>query len=323
MAHVLGAIAIVVAVGTGGGACSAASVRSGPTAARPILYTSQAPGRTEDIRVLDPTSGVSAVRIFGDSVSSRNLAAWSPDSRRIAFVREYAARNELYVVDAAGAGPRRVGHDLPDAILFPDWSPDGRRLTVSAGKNAAHPGIYLVDVASGRSTIIRSDSSAYRCPSWSPRGDRLVVASYRQGVSALVVLDTLGSVQDTLIRSDTTYLDCPQWSPRGGEVLFTIFHGGGASGWERPAFHSNLAIFALPSRAVIQLTHGKGLTNYGRWARDGDWIVFQSDRHAAPTTEAKNAGQMLQNLEVWIMRRDGTNLRRLTTNTYFDAHPSW
>lgn len=156
-----------------------------------------------------------------------------------------------------------------------------------------------------------------------PRGDRLVVAAYANAMSAILILDTLGAVLDTVVRSDTTYLDCPQWSPKGHEVLFTIFHGGGLSGWERPAFHSNLAIVSLRARAVTMLTRDSGLTNYGRWSRDGLWIVFQSDRHASPTTEESGVAQMMRNLEIWIVRRDGSGLRRLTSNSYFDAHPSW
>jgi Tol biopolymer transport system component len=95
------------------------------------------------------------------------------------------------------------------------------------------------------------------------------------------------------------------------------------SGWERPAYHSNLAVLFLTGRAVRQLTHDRGLTNYGRWSRDGEWIVFQSDRASAPTTDGARARQLLQNLEIYVIRRDGTRLRRLTTNSYFDAHPSW
>ncbi len=151
----------------------------------------------------------------------------------------------------------------------------------------------------------------------------MVVAAYARARSALLVLDTAGALLDTLLQSDTTYLDCPQWSPRGAEILFTVFHGSGGSGWARPAFHSNLAVISIPERRVRQLTQGAGLTNYGRWSADGEWIVFQSDRDATPTTDPARVGRMLQNLEIYVMRRDGTGLRRLTTNTYFDAHPSW
>ena len=317
----LRSMTVAFAAGTLTSSCSS---RDTPDAAtREILYQSQAPGGTEDIRLLHPKSGGSRVVVAGDSISARGLAAWSPDSRRIAFLREYGSRDELYVLDSVGGTARRVGADLPKVTLFPDWSPDGKRLAVSAGERADNPGVYLVDVTSGQSKQLRSDASAYRCPSWSPRADRLVVGAYREATSALLILDTLGVVRDTLLHSDSTYLDCPQWSPRGDEVLFTVVHGGGQSGWERPAFHSNLAIVSLSSRTVVQITHDRGLTNYGRWARDGDWIVFQSDRHAAPTTEPERVRQMLQNLEIWIIRQDGTGLRRLTSNAHFDAHPSW
>ena len=321
MRAVLCSMTVVFVTGTLPIACSARGGQGAST--RAILYQSQAPGGTEDIRLLDSQSGRSRVVVAGDSISSRGLAAWSPDSRRIAFLREYRSRTELYVLDSVGGTVRRVGADLPNMTLFPDWSPNGGLLAVSAGESADHPAVYLVDAASGHSRQLRRDASAYRCPSWSPRADRLVVAAYREATSALLILDTLGVVRDTLLHSDSTYLDCPQWSPRGDEVLFTVFHGSGKSGWERPAFQSNLAIVSLSSNAVVQITHDRGLTNYGRWAHDGDWIVFQSDRHAGPTTDPAGAGQMLQNLEIWIIRRDGTGLRRLTSNTYFDAHPSW
>jgi Tol biopolymer transport system component len=271
-------------------------------------------------RLLNPETGASAVVVSGDSTSARNLAAWSPDSRRIAFTRGY---EELHVLDSIGGVPRRIGRDLPNAVVFPDWSPDGKLLAVSAGDKVDHPSIHIVDVASGRSRRLHSDGSAYRCPSWAPQGDRLVVAASRDARSALIIVDTSGAVRDTLVHSDSTFLDCPQWSPRGNEILFTVVHGGGRSVWERPSFHTNLAIVSLSSRAVVQLTHDRGLTNYGRWARDGEWIVFQSDRHAAPATDEAGVGQMLQNLEIWIIMRSGSGLRRLTTNTYFDAHPSW
>jgi Tol biopolymer transport system component len=110
--------------------------------------------------MLDPESGVSSLLLSGDSISARNLAAWSPDSRRIAFVREYGARNELYVLDSVGGVARRLGDDLPNAILFPDWSPNGTQLAVSAGDTPSHPGVYIVDVASGRPKQLRRDASS-------------------------------------------------------------------------------------------------------------------------------------------------------------------
>lgn len=290
---------------------------------RPILYQSQAPAGTEDLRVLVPEAGASTVLLRGDSTTSRGLAAWSPDAQRVAYVRESDSHDALYVFDTRTGVDRRLGDGLPAAVLFPEWSPNGARLAVSAGRVASHVSVFLVELSSGSAREIRGGTVSYRCPSWAPSGDRIVVSAYANARSALLVLDTSGAVLDTLLQSDTTYLDCPQWSPRGDEILFTVFHGSGLSGWERFATRSSLAVVSLRERTVRQVTGGVGLTNYGRWSSDGEWIVFQSDRHAAPTTDPTRAGQMLQNLEIYSIRRDGTGLRRLTSNTYFDAHPSW
>ena len=305
------------------GACAPSADGSPDLPRRPILYQSQAPGGTEDLRLLIPESGASRVLLYGDSVASRGLAAWSRDARRVAYIRESGTRDRLYVFEPQSGAHRRLGDGLPAAVMFPEWSPDGATIALSAGRTPSHVGIYLIDSETGTARSMRHDMASYRCPSWAPDGDRLVVASYARARSALLVLDTTGAILDTLLQSDTTYLDCPQWSPRGRQILFTVFHGSGVSGWERPAFHSNLAVISIQERRVQQLTQGAGLTNYGRWSPDGAWIVFQSDRAATPTTDPARAAQMLQNLEIYVMRRDGTELRRLTTNTHFDAHPSW
>jgi Tol biopolymer transport system component len=317
-------VAVLANLACVSGSCVSAVRPTATFPRRPILYQSQAPGGTEDLRMLAPQTRISSVLLRGDSISSRGLAAWSPDAQRVAYVREYGTHDELFVLDVRTGAERRLGESsLPAAVLFPDWSPDGKRIAVSAGRVASHVGVFLVDVATGRAREVRGGTVSYRCPSWAPRGDRLVVGAYTRSRSALLVLDTAGLVLDTLIKSDTVYLDCPQWSPREQEILLTVFHGSGLSGWERPAFHSNLAVLSLEQRTVRQLTHHAGLTNYGRWSSDGQWVVFQSDRSAPPTTDAAHVGRMLQNLEIYILRRDGAGLRRVTTNTYFDAHPSW
>src|ERR687895_192068 len=74
---------------------------------RPILYQSQAPGGTEDLRVLVPETGASTVLLRGDSTTSRGLAAWSPDAQRVAYVRESDTGDALYVLDTRIGVQRR------------------------------------------------------------------------------------------------------------------------------------------------------------------------------------------------------------------------
>ncbi len=47
---------------------------------------------------------------------------------------------------------------------------------------------------------------------------------------------------------------------------------------------------------------------------------------AEAAASARGVGKTIKGvhlLEIWVIRRDGSGLRRLTTNTYFDEHPSW
>src|SRR5919197_163295 len=116
----------------------AATIRSG----RPILYQSQAPGGTEDLRSIDPRSGRSRLLLRGDSSSSRGLAARSPDGRQVAYVREYNTHDELYLFDPLTRAERRIGIALPAAVMFPEWSPSGMTISVSAGDTPDHVGVF-------------------------------------------------------------------------------------------------------------------------------------------------------------------------------------
>lgn len=65
----------------------------------------------------------------------------------------------------------------------------------------------------------------------------------------------------------------------------------------------------LPSGRLSQLTTGKGLNNDPRWSPDGSKIAYLS------------IGEDLIS-SLWVMNRDGSDQRRLTTNVHAQ-HPSW
>ena len=292
---------------------------------RDILFVAQQPGGTEDTYALRLADLATRRLIKGDSATSRSQPAWSPDTRSIAFIREFDDHSQLYVLDSVGAVPRQVAAQLDGFLAWPDWSPDQRSILFTTESPDHHATVYVIHADGSGLRSVLEDSNPLRCPSWAPDGHQFAVSTYRAGRSSIVAVDVDSGAARTLLASDTTFLDCPQWSPQGEAITLTVYPGDTAI-WKRDpltAWRSDLAILDLKSGQIRLLVSGPGLNNYGHWSPDGRWIVFQSNRHAAPGVDSLPLGARFRSLEIYIVRFDGSGLRRLTTNAYFDGHPSW
>ncbi|HEX9162349.1 MAG TPA: hypothetical protein VF980_11630, partial [Thermoanaerobaculia bacterium] len=65
--------------------------------------------------------------------------AWSPDSRRIAFVSDAGGEPQLYVASSDGTGVRAVTK-IHGALAMPKWSPEGKAIAVLMIENASRKG---------------------------------------------------------------------------------------------------------------------------------------------------------------------------------------
>ena len=127
------------------------------------IYTIRRDGTHEKHLLGGPKAGYSA-----------SGPAWSPDGKRIAFVRISLDFEdiELFVADADGSHARRIADDI-DPYSTPAWSPDGRRIAYMSGGM-----IVLVNPNSGRKTrrtpapAVVTDCSDL---AWSPDGRRFAL----------------------------------------------------------------------------------------------------------------------------------------------------
>ena len=292
---------------------------------RDILFVAQRPSGTEDTYALHVADLTTRRLIKADSATSRSLPAWSPDTRSIAFIREFDDHSQLYVLDTVGGTPRQLAAPVNGFLAWPDWSPDGASILFTAELPDHRAAVYMIHPDGSGLRRVLPDSVSLRCPSWAPDGHQFAVSAYRPGRSSIVAVAVESGAARTLLSSDTTFLDCPQWSPNGEAIALTIVSGGTAI-WEvdpLEAWRSHLGILDLKSGQLRLLVDGPGLNNYGHWSRNGHWIVFQSNRHAAPQIDSRPLRERFWSLEIYIVRPDGSDLRRLTTNGYFDGHPSW
>jgi len=131
--------------------------------------------------------------------------AWSPDGRRIVFVRLNRNRG-LYTINVDGSGLRKLtgtpGYDGDAywATPAPVWSPDGRKIAFAASHDGDSE-VYVMNAnGTGRRNLTRS-AGFDGDPHWSPDGRRLLFVSNRDGDHSVYVMNADGSGQQRLPQS--------------------------------------------------------------------------------------------------------------------------
>ncbi len=117
------------------------------------------------------------------------VSSWSPDGRRIAFMKRDPGRPwRIYLIGRDG-GPEQAASDGNDNQGGPSWSPDGKSIVYGNvyGEQPQDGWLRRVDVTSGRVAII-PESRNLRTARWSP--DSRYIAALRWQSRELMLLDT-------------------------------------------------------------------------------------------------------------------------------------
>jgi dipeptidyl aminopeptidase/acylaminoacyl peptidase len=174
-----------------------------------------------------------------------SAVAWSPDSRRIAFLSDALKRGQLnlYVAEADSGTARRLT-DLKGFVSMPRWSPNGKEIGMLFIENAARDagplvaatretGVISSVIHEQRIAIVDSTSGAVRQISpadmyvyefdWSPDSSKLaIVAAHGSGdnnwwVAQLYTVDA-ASGNTTGIYKPPQQIAIPRWSPDGRNI---------------------------------------------------------------------------------------------------------
>jgi Tol biopolymer transport system component len=260
---------------------------------------------------------------------------------------------DVYLINSDGSGERQLTFSKPGEFSrTPSVSRDGQGVVFQGRREPGGEGLFVLTCGDDHLTRVTPTGSAHPTgPTWSPDGRQ--IAFGQEG--AILVIDADGS-NIRKIAGLPSRSSAPSWSPDGKQIAFTsmgdvtweIFAvelGNGrmrqltrtidartasqAAAWSPDGKHiafdrvqdGNFDIYVIDADGtnVKQLTQDAADDARPAWSPDGQSIVFHS-------TRARPAGVAANNtlfLDIYTMRADGTDVRRLTTNQYFDGHPDW
>ncbi|KVH88570.1 Six-bladed beta-propeller, TolB-like protein [Cynara cardunculus var. scolymus] len=260
--------------------------------------------------------GISLFRIDG------SFPSFSPDGERIAYV----GLPGLYVANSDGSGHREI---IPDISAFSTvWDPKRKGVIyTSIGPTFASvdTGVDIISVEldadelSFKKLSIGGQNNAF--PSVSPDGNWIAFRSGRTGHKNLYIMDAHDGEKGGLTQltngpwSDTM---C-NWSPDGDWIAFASDrHNPGSGSFALYMIHPN-------GTGLRQLIHSgaAGRTNHPWFSPDGKYIVFTSDYAAVSAEPISNPHHYQPYGDIFTMKLDGSELTRLTHNSYEDGTPSW
>jgi Tol biopolymer transport system component len=249
----------------------------------------------------DPHNGVTIVSaetgerselVNQDATMSQSaFGCFSPDGRRLAFLKMRGAFGLLYVADLSNdmhlAGkPRRV---IPAELeaQFPAWTIDSREIVFMLGFASSNGSLARVQVNGG--PVRRIPGLGYTAGPIAIAGKGGRMAFSRGGIdSDIWRLDMSDKDAARKLVVSTLFDTAGEYSPDGRKIAFSSNRSGPREIWVCDEDGNN----------AVQLTHfGGPITGTPRWSPDGRWIAFDSRPRGTP--------------DVFVIRAEGSGLRRL------------
>jgi TolB protein len=226
--------------------------------------------------------------------------------------------NSIIAIDAAGGKPTMLFHDDTRSALAPVVSPSGQQIAFGFGRffqavqGKAQADIAIIDADGSNLRILTDGSGNYGLPSWSPDGRQLVYRAAGGSQDGLHIID--------IARRATRHLpgtgkndNFPAWSPRGDRISFTSNRDG------------NYEIYTIhpDGSGLARLTRRPGNDAHNSWSPDGAWLAFTSATGGFKDESVLHAANPQPYGDLYVMRADGSDIRRLTDNQFEEGTPAW
>ena len=318
-----------------------------------FIYASRASGNWD--LYWQRVGGRNTVNLTKDSTFDDIQPAYSPDGNHIAFHSERVPSG-TYIMEATSENVRR----LSEVGFNPAWSPDGKELVVSTDnftdpvKRSLIPSqLWILDVASGAKRLLTNGDAVQ--PSWSPGGKRIAYWALQQGSGQRDIWTISAAGGESIRVTNDQALDWnPVWSPDGRYLYFASDRGGSMNFWRVPVDENSGEVQGAPETVVTPSVYSQHLS----FSRDGKRLAYvqksetrnlqsiafdplREETKGEPSAVTQGtryvtdpdlspdeewfafSSQGEKQEDILLIKRDGTEQRQLTYDSFRDRSPRW
>jgi Tol biopolymer transport system component len=230
--------------------------------------------------------------------------------------------DDIYITPLDADAPTRLTFRTADDGQ-PAWSPDGSHLAFKTTQFGSNQLAVMNADGTGEALLTRTFRFSEGQPSWS--ADQKTLIYRRTPENPLVqdgdiwALDVEASKPDPAnpvthpvlqMTGDERY---PTFSPDGTQIAFR--HG---DDLVEPSGDEEVYVMNADGTNVRRLTDNADFDSAPAWSPDGQWLAFE---HAPGDT--LTPGTEPQEKDIYVMRPDGSDVRRLTDSPGLDEGPVW
>jgi len=269
---------------------------------------------TDQIRTVAPLSGSTALTPAG---SQEENPAWSPDGKKIAFVkRDSPCGQEIWTMNADGTGKAALVTAVPgfgpcSAVDNPSWNRTGSRIAFEVigpgGGNIARADTSGLNA--NVAVVVTSTTADERDPAYAPNSDKIAFdRKIGAGKYTLNTVNDDGTSLATLLSDASHDLRQPNWSPDGAKLVYQyLFAAGPPADWDIYTVNAN------GTGATAVVANHPNTDWEPAWSPEGNNIVY--------THEVSSGGDF----ELYTRNPDGTGGQIVLESrpSTVESEPDW